>query len=273
MRRVLSALLLSLATLLPHAATADALTDSWWVPEESGWGLATVHERDLLTLTLYVHDASGAPRWLSAALRRYGNTQAGDPEFSGVLVETRGSAPSTPWDPAAAVSRGVGDIAFRARPGGRAELEYTVDGVRVRKDIQRLATQAARITGLHLAMLLPSYDSCPVDFVGLSTFERGTLYIEPCETCEPDAAGGQPLSLDLLDGSREICHIDGHFRRHGSSGEIDGRYRCADGGEGPIRLRDIEFNSTGFSARFSTSHTRCGEFSGILSAVRSDARQ
>jgi hypothetical protein len=143
----------------------------------------------------------------------------------------------------------------------------------VRKDIQRLATQPARISGLHLAMLLPGYDSCPNDFVGLSTFERGTLYIEPCETCGPVAPGEQALTLDLLDGSREICHIDGSFRRHGSSGEIAGRYRCTDGGEGPIRLRDIEFSSTGFSARFSTSHTRCDEFSGILSAVRSDARQ
>ena len=265
---------LCLLILLGAASTVGArnLSDNWWVPEESGWGLNVIHEDDLLSLTLFVHDAAGQPRWLTAAMQRYGSTQAGDPEFAGSLIETLGTAPDRPWDPNAAVSRTVGEIQFRARPGGTAELAYTLDGIAVSRSVQRLSTQAANLEGLHFGMLLPGYDTCPAGFEGLSVFERGTLQVDLCEECDSDPASGTPVLLVLNDGAREICSISGSFARYGVSGAIDGAYQCSDGGEGTLTMRDIEFTSTGFTARFSADHPVCAEFSGLLNATRANAR-
>lgn len=270
---------LLLTTLLAAASTvhAHALTDTWWTPDESGWGLTAMHENNQLNITLFVHDGEGRPHWYTAALTRYGSTQAGDDEFSGVLYETRGSVPTAPWNPAAVQHRVVGRAEFRARPDGRAELDYSLDGVSVRKSLQRLQVQRDRMVGLHFGTLLPSYEGCPNDFVGLKVFERGTLNIDRCADglCTIDPPPGSvsaPISLTFNDGARLICQIDAEFFRHGRSGDIKGSYQCDDGGSGAIEFSDIEYNSVGFTSRFSAEHPQCAEFRGIFSAIRSDER-
>lgn len=251
------------------------LTDIWWLPEESGWGVNTVHEGNSLILTLFVHAQSHRPQWYSAALTRYGNTQDGDPEFVGDLYETSGSPAQGPWSPNDVSSRRVGLVYFKARPDGQAELEYELDGVTVIKNIVRFTQQADRLEGLHYATLLPGYDSCETGFQGLRVFERGVLSIERCASgaCTGVAAADRGhLNMLLVDNGREICSIEGAFTRYGNSGGIRGNYVCADGGQGAIAFKNIEFTSVGFSARFTAEHPRCQTFSGILTGVRTSAR-
>lgn len=252
---------------------AGQFSDLWWVPQESGWGVSTQQQGRHLALTLYVHDAQGRPHWYSASLLRYGHTQAGLPEFSGTLYATAGSPAGLPWDPQSVSSQALGEVLFRVRADGRAELDYVLDGVPVHKEVERFTHTADTLVGLHYATLLPGYDSCPAGFEGLRVFERGTLEIERCgdAPCELTAAA-TPIRLSMNDGQRFVCSIEGEFTRHGNSGDIKGTYRCGDGGEGDIELNNIEFNSVGFVARFRTGHPQCAEFSGILSAVSAAAR-
>jgi hypothetical protein len=258
------------------SVAAHSLTDTWWVPQESGWGLTAVHENNLLVITLYVHDAQHRPRWYTAALQRYGNTASGDPEFTGSLYETSGSAIGGPWNPGDVDRRPVGTASFRARPLGRAELEYSVDHIAVVKQIERFTMQQDRLEGLHFATLFPGYDSCPAGFQGLRVFEHGILYIDRCNgecaSSTPSSQDRSQIDMVLTDGTREICSIDGAFSRYGRSGGITGSYACIDGGSGTIEFRNIEFTSVGFSARFSANHPQCATFTGILSAVRASAR-
>ena len=247
--------------LLCMQASAHTLTDTWWQPDESGWGANVVHENNLLVVTLFVHDDERDPHWYTAALTRYGNTQNGDPEFTGALYESTGSAVGTPWRPQDVHRSLAGSISFRARPDGKAELEYLIDGVTVVKHIERYTTQPDRLEGLFFTSLLPRYDSCPAGFEGLNVFERGAM------TVLRDGADRKQIHMVFDDGERLSCSIHGTFYRHGRSGDIRGSYACSDGGRGGIEFRNIEFNSVGFVARFQAEHPVCAEFSGILSGI------
>jgi hypothetical protein len=266
MKRLLAALLLSFST----AAFPHALTDIWWVPEESGWGLNTVHENNTVIVALYAHDQSHSPRWYTALLVRYGNTVDGDPEFAGDLFETSGSPVGTPWNPLDVNRRLVGRASFRSRPEGRAELEYRIDGVVAVKQVRRFSAHDDRLEGPHFATLLRRFATCDNGFQGV-TVEHGILHVDRSS----GPLGGAPRSaIDMLltDGEREVCSFAGAFTRYGNSGGLRGQYACGDGSSGAVEFKNIEFNSFGFTARFTAQHPHCQEFGGILSGMRTSAR-
>jgi hypothetical protein len=268
MNRLLLAVLLSLS--FASDAHAHALTDLWWNPGESGWGLNVVHENNRLVVTLYVHDAAKKPRWYGGALLRYGNTAAGDPEFLGDLFETDGTPFSTPWNPADVQRRWVGQVKFRARPGGTAAFEYAIDGVTVLKPVQRFTIDDDRFEGAHFATLMRRYGDCAgsVDRVEV---EHGLLAIDR-QSGVPGTSQRLIVDMALVDGTRAICSFGGRFERYGRSGGMQGNYACSDGSAGPVEFKNIEFDSFGFSARFTAVHPTCGEFGGVLSGVRTSAR-
>ena len=268
--RVFLAIALFLAC---RCGQAVALTDTWWNPAESGWGLSVVHDRDTVTIGLFIHDTQGEPRWYSAALTRIAGTPQEQPEFTGPLFQTR-RVPN--GEAGTNLATQVGEMAFRAHADGKALLEYTLDGAAISKMIQRFAFTEDALEGLHFATLLPAYDGCRPDFQALPVFVAGVLSAERCEGAGCGIADPHrdrsPVHIRFHDAAGEVCRIDGRFTRYGRSGGIAGTYRCRDGGEGHIEMPDIEFTSTGFHARFTAEHPACDEFSGLLSGVRSDAR-
>ncbi len=74
----LRALLVAVLSLLclpagpAAAASGYDMSDLWWNPAESGWGIQFVQQRDVIFATLYVYDASGAPVWYVATTRLHG---------------------------------------------------------------------------------------------------------------------------------------------------------------------------------------------------------
>jgi hypothetical protein len=265
------ALLFALLFCCVQHAAAVTLTDTWSDPANPGSGISVVHDGDRLTIGLFVHDAAGEPRWYTAALQKIAGSARERPEFSGTLYETRRV-------PGARVSAPVGPIVFRARSDGKAILEYSLGAAGHAMQVERFGFTADRLEGLFFATLLPGYDSCEAGFEALNVFVSGVLRVERCDGTDcfdetPDPSRDRsPFHLQMHNGLQEICRIDGVFARHGVSGAVEGRYECSDGGEGDIVMEDVEFTSVGFNARFSAGHPRCGEFYGILSGVRANAR-
>jgi lysyl endopeptidase len=139
MKRLLAALLIACALPLAHAqyggdpGEQDRIyTGLWWNPAESGWGLNTTHQGNILFATLFTYAADGQPMWLVAS------RLVGTPEFSysGPLYRTTGPPFfQAPWTPVTPTQVGTMNIAYNSPD--EAQLTYTVDGVTVRKRVER----------------------------------------------------------------------------------------------------------------------------------------
>ncbi len=127
------------AVLVPGSSTCPPLpymTSLWWNPNESGWGLNLNQQGSLMFGTLFTYDAARAPLWL---VMPAGALQADGVTFSGDLYRTTGPAfnaePFTPIGPANITRVGAMTVSFSQANAGT--LTYTMNGVEVRKNIQR----------------------------------------------------------------------------------------------------------------------------------------
>jgi hypothetical protein len=115
-------------------AVGDNRTDLWWNPAESGWGMNINHQSDIVFATLFTYGADGSPLWLVMSEGRL----QGDGSFSGVLY--RASGPpfgANPWSPSAVSLATVGTMRIAFTSADNATLDYTLDGIAVRKNIER----------------------------------------------------------------------------------------------------------------------------------------
>jgi hypothetical protein len=119
----------------------------WWNPAESGWGLNTTHQGNVIFATLFTYASDGAPLWLVASnLARVpmgggGYGMGGEYEeeqysYSGPLYRTTGPAfNQVPWT---SIGFGeVGTMTITWLTPSNALLTYTFNGAPVTKLVQR----------------------------------------------------------------------------------------------------------------------------------------
>jgi M6 family metalloprotease-like protein len=134
------------ATFTGSSGSASNHTALWWNPAEAGWGVNFNHQGTTLFGTLFTYEASRAPMWLVMSA----GAQQADGSFQGDLFQTTGPAfnanPFTPIGAANVTKVGTMSATFSSADAG--VLTYTVNGVQVRKDIQRQVydTRAATCT-------------------------------------------------------------------------------------------------------------------------------
>jgi len=110
------------------------LTDLWWNPAESGWGLAVTHRYDVMFLAWFEYDGAGKPTWLVASdcavfVGQYG--------CSGTLYRTKGPPFAASFDPVQVTAAPVGTVQLMFEDPNNGTLTYTVDGVSGTKSITR----------------------------------------------------------------------------------------------------------------------------------------
>ena len=117
-------------------------TALWWNPAESGWGLNTTHQGNILFGTLFTYAADGQPLWLVApnlaGMASYDPYEMamGTLTYTGPLYRTNGPAfNASPWTPIDFRQVGAMTIEFSSVSTGT--LSYSVDGVMVTKAVQR----------------------------------------------------------------------------------------------------------------------------------------
>ncbi len=138
--------------------TAGNLSDHWWIPEESGWGLSLFqHDDRLLFGVLFVYADSGRAQWFVMPDMRRGEGVA--PAFSGALYSTNGSPFGTPFDPASTLVQRRGEATITPLQDGSAQLRYSVDGTTVEKVIRRLSVMGLPIDGTYTVRLAASRSS------------------------------------------------------------------------------------------------------------------
>ena len=113
------------AIVLPVLATPQNrdVTDMWFDPAESGWGVNFIHQGNTLFGTLFVFGADGQPKWFVAP-----NVSGDGGVYTGHLHDCTGPWFAAAFDPASVSCRDAGTLRFE--PGeGQGNFEYTIDGV------------------------------------------------------------------------------------------------------------------------------------------------
>jgi len=108
-------------------------TALWWVPAESGWGLNTNHQGDIVFATLFTYAPDGQPMWLVAPRL---DGIPGENYFTGTLYRTTGPPfNQVPWSEFSATV--VGSMSIQFYTSALAMVSYTFDGTTMSKTIVR----------------------------------------------------------------------------------------------------------------------------------------
>jgi len=117
------------------ALPANPLQDMWWAGrEENGWGMSVVQHASSLFSVLYAYDAAGKPIWY---VLPSGAWDAAHTSFSGAVYAPH-AAPYLAYDATKfAPGSPVGHVTLTFLDAATAALDYTIDGVTGRRNIQR----------------------------------------------------------------------------------------------------------------------------------------
>jgi hypothetical protein len=123
----------------PATASINDVTDLWFDPDESGWGVNLIQQGNIAFATFFVYDLSGKAHWFVASnLTAAPATGKAPVVFAGPLFETTGPVFSAPvFNPANVNVREVGRATFEFTPPNAGRLTYSVDGVTVNKQVER----------------------------------------------------------------------------------------------------------------------------------------
>ena len=256
MRRLASALFaLSFATAAAATTVSTDYTDMWWNPEESGWGVNVVQQRDTLFVTLFVYDAQTNPAWYVGPAAAF----QGAGRFTGPLYATKG-----PWfaggrfDSAQVTTNAIGDVTFEFTDHNHATLTYRVGGYVVTRVVTRQAWRMDNYAGLYKGARQGRWTGCDPLLNG-----RVDSYAELGISQQGD-------DIQVRDaGTRYTCNFTGKLKPAGKFNEIEGVGVCDDNVGRYFKATEVQVSQTGFSLRYmlETAGSLC-RFDGYVGGMR-----
>ncbi len=248
---------LAATTLLVTPARATDLSDLWWNPNESGWGVNIAQQAEVLYLTFYVYDPARAPTWFVAILYYKSATPAGALVFDGRLYRTSG-----PWFGGAFNSPSVattdsGSATLTVTAISNATLDYTVNGVAVSKQITRQTWRDnPSVVGNFFGALVGQASGC--GGTGGAFAADGTMNI---------TRSGTNASFEFQ-FSGGVCTFAGSYTQSGRMGSLAGTATCTGSVRGTVSLEEIEANGSGLTLRYSGDYGNGCRESGRFGGVR-----
>jgi len=265
-REMLCALALALAVfgMIGSASATSANTDVsdiWWNPNESGWGMQMVNTGTFVFATIYVYGPNGSPTWYTGQLDK---TAAAQTAYAGPLFATTGPYfGSGSFNPNAVAGRQVGTMTFVLTNVTNGQLTYSVDGVVVNKTVQRQP------------LTLDNYSG---NYIGNATYTDSGCFNPAFNGTRTEALkigitqNGQSIALVLTaqpPSAPVVCSNIGTFSQLGRMGQVFGTYSCTHGGFGTVTFFEMNNVPYMFSARYQahSSNDGCnevGEINGLI---------
>jgi hypothetical protein len=243
---------------------SNDVTDLWWNPDESGWGVNLIQQSNVVFATFFVYDSLGQAHWYVASDMRAANVPTDRPyEFAGTLYETTGPAFSAAsFNPAAVQRREVGSVNFEFVPPNSGRLAYTVDGVSVVKQVTRQTWRANSLNGQYAAGQViqksPFADAGCSPPTGLQTFDVVTVVHDGTSVTMTASRSTPPI---------ERCQYVGTYSQAGHMAAVDGLFSCDGGANGTFTLRELEIGVHGFAGNYDARDRGCLVY-GNFAAVR-----
>lgn len=259
MRKLLGALLGSVAivaTPLPVQALntfGTDMSDLWYNPDESGWGVNLAHQQDIIFMTLFVYGPDGRVRWYVADALQYSDFLS--EQFSGPLYETSGPYFSGAFNPALVSARQVGTATVRFGITN-STLIYSVDGVQVSKSITRQTFRANNLAGSYVGAAVATATGCGASSGAFESAATFTI-----------SHTGSAIAIAASLSTGGTCTYSGTYQQAGRMGSISGQLSCSSGGSGTFEAFELEAGYSGFLTRYTADYgggcTESGRIGGL----------
>ncbi len=259
MRNILKTAAFVAATLFSIPALAantwgTDLSDLWWNPNESGWGVNIAHQGDVLFLTIFVYGADDKVKWyVGPAITSLAGTDAFT--FSGTLYETTGPFIGSMFNPDEVTRREVGTATITFPTGTAGSLSYNVDGTFNTKWIERQTFRTNNLSGNYLGATTGSRSNCAAGSGGFATSS---------DILVNHSGSGIVISAT---GGIAGCTYSGDYVQTGRMGRIAGMVSCANGQGGTFEAFEAESGQDGFLARYTADYgagcTETGRIGGV----------
>ena len=251
--RVFIAIVCLAFALTGRASTAvSEITDDWYTVGENGWGLNIILQKDVAFATFYIYDTNRNPVWYTAVLQSGANFT-----FTGSLYADRGPWFGGPYDQATVTERQAGAATFVLHDLNHATLTYTVDGVVVTKQLERLSFRQEDFTGNYAGGYSLKLTGCTLGSLNGIQEIAGVLTI---------TQSGSAISITSVASKGLSCAFNGTYAQYGKLGQVDGSYACSDTTMGTFAMAEMTPTISGFTARLSGQNQVC-QFSGYVGGI------
>ena len=237
------------------STNTSEITDMWWNPAESGWGVNIILQNSVAFATFFVYDANHNPVWYTAPLYKQGSAFV----WSGALYATNGPWFGGPFPPGVATISQAGTATFSVLALNQATLTYSVGDIAVTKTVQRQTWANENYTGtyaggysIRLTGCVPSSLNGIQEVAGLLTVSQTGANVSIAAT----AVGSN-------------CSFSGTYTQTGKLGDVQGNYSCTGGTVGTFDAFEMTPTISGFTARIAGQNQYChwsGYFGGISRA-------
>jgi len=224
--------------LLTAAFRADAvvdMTDIWWNPTESGWGVNVVQSNTTQFLTFFIYGQNGQPTWYVVATE-----QGADGNYSGTMVATTGTYFGAPW--AGAVGVPAGTASFQPIDAYHATLVYTLTNhPPVTKPIERQDLASHVLAGSYVGSIAGKVTGCGNE-ANNKPSARGTYSLEVTQVADASAT----LTFSFVNGA--ACTLSGPLTHFGKIYQMaNAQYSCTGVvfSPGPVTATIDSFHPTG----------------------------
>lgn len=258
---VLAALAFPMPVLAASSFSTD-VTDLWWNPAESGWGVNVIQQNSIAFATFFVYDADSRAHWYVASAMGATAASSTGITFQGDLFESNGPYYGVQFNVSAVGRQRVGTATLQVTFPGDGMLTYTVNGVTVSKAVQRQTW-------------------APNDASG--TFEGQRVITAASGSCVPGATPFNAFQVTQTQGALAMqgllggtsCRFNGDYTQQGRLGASKGSFVCDDGNAGSYSLSEIRATFYGFFARYNGTERGCsveGRIGGVNRAIRQAAQ-
>jgi len=221
------------------------LSDIWWNPYESGWGMQLVNTGTFVFATIYVYGPDGNPAWYGGGMNR-----APDGSYTGKLYASTGPWFGGPFNPAGVNVREVGTLTFVPSGSDTAQLSYSVDGVQVTKSVQRQPLTLDDYSGMYVTSFVGTLSGCANSWYDGLTAGAGLIEIEQ------SGASMSALWLNGLD--YDVCSYSGTYSQLGRMGRFDATYSCDSGKSGTATFTQMTNRPGIFNASIADHNVTTG---------------
>jgi hypothetical protein len=238
MRTVLLALLATFMLDARAVTFSTDFSDLWSNPNEQGWGVNVVQQREVVFATVFVYDQARAPTWYVGSGLVYEPRPGSSIVFTGPLYQTTGPWFGGAFNPALFTPREVGTITIEFFSITQALITYVVDGLTIAKSMGRQTWRMNDLGGEYRGFAMGTYS--------------GTL-------CPAAGSAEEPVTLNVSHSPENItmtvtypgrtCTYSGVYQQSGRMGTMTGAASCTNGASGTILLAEMEANIVALTAR------------------------
>lgn len=258
--RLVALCLAALALASPAYGTAFSTdnTDVYVASNEDGWGVEMFQRGDVVFATIFTHDPDNLPIFYTATLFFAGTDAGGHAIWGGDLYVNNGPWLGAPFDLSKVNRRKVGTMTYIAQLIESGSLTFSVDGVIVTKQINRLTFKLDNYAGTYLGAYKLVATGCT------APSNNGTFYYPSLFTVTQAANALTIVTNDSFSGT---CTFSGDYKQFGQFGQTSGTYTCT-GFNGSHVIFEMNVTPGDFRGRILASDNFGCALNGSLSGIR-----